>query len=111
MLRRYVVAACCRRRSSRSAAAPRRARSLIRRERLAGRGSISSIAAANSGSTVTWTRGWEDGPRPSVPLGWYTAMPAVGCLPGRDGGELRRLGGELAHDRNGEGVGGGAAAS
>src|SRR3954447_2520094 len=104
MLRRYVVAACRRRRSSRSTAAPRRARSRIRRERLAGRGSISSIAAASSGSTVTCTRGWEDGTRASVPLGWYTASRGGGpCLPGGAGGE-RRLGGELAHDRDGEGV-------
>src|SRR4051812_30558349 len=112
MLSRYVVAACRRLRSSRSVAAPRKARSRIRRERLAGRGSISSIAAASSGSTVTCTRGWEDGTRPSVPLGWYTAHAGGGvCLPGGAGRELRRLGGELAHDRNREGVRDGAAAS
>src|SRR4051794_21652242 len=104
MLRRQDVAACPRRRSLRSASAPRRARSRIRRERLAGCGSISSIAAANSGSTVTCTRGWEDGTRASVPLGWYTARGGgEECLPGAAGRELRRLGGELAHDRNGEG--------
>src|SRR3954452_667217 len=103
MLRRQDVAACPRRRSLRSASAPRSARSRIRRERLAGCGSISSIAAASSGSTVTCTRGWEDGTRASVPLGWYTAGGGRGpCLPGGAGGE-RRLGRELAHDRDGEG--------
>src|SRR6266542_3377125 len=60
MLSRYSVACSRRARSSRSVSAPRIARSRINRERLAGWGSTAAIAAASSGSTVTWTRGCEE---------------------------------------------------
>src|SRR4051794_1484608 len=108
MLSRYDVAASLRWRSSRSTAAPRRARSRIWRDRLAGCGSTSAIAAASSASTVTCTRGWEDGIRPSVPWRWYTAVGQR--LPGGVG-EQGCLWSQLAHDGDGKGVRGGAAAS